>query len=666
MAAVVLVALAVAALDPLSPAPAGAMNVETLGASASATQVQVTASADVTLRRLRCLRWDFLPPNTTVCRSGTPDSVRVRRLGTRVLAFSARRSRWVDIPYTYRTASRRLEFDATKTHVAQPPVGVPTRMTRLTCLRWLLKSESGPTSCLSGRAERVVARFDTIGGHARVRSATAGRFVGGPYRWEPAGGYLRLDARLVPAASVDLGPSMSPRPSANVTDYVVRCDSGSVTAQVVVRGGARVTFDGSPLPASATQTAALEEGQSVRWSLEVPGQRSVAQQARCLPAGMPPIAATRTGVPSSQWIVLTPTSGLVAPAPGQPNYVVLVDSHGTPVWWRGFTDHRPIDAKVLPSGQLAWAGAGFAFSFIAEYQTSGWDGAPGRTYGAGLGLDHHDMQPMPNGHFLAVRYVISDCPGGADCLDMTGYGGSARAPGIYSEVVELDADGAILWTWKARDHIPLTDWTDLDSVAHRTYGLTYIGDQDLWDVHHINSVEPDGDGFIVSMRHTNAVYRIRRSDGSVDWKLGGSTTAESLRVVGFGPTPLLSSQHDARRLANGHIMVLDNGSEAQRAPRGLEISIDPVGRTAEVVSSRSDVGVPLSRCCGSVRPLSTGGWVTAWGGTGIVTVSDASGKRVLTLDTGGVFTYRAVPLEPGVVSRSVVIAGMDSMNPRAG
>jgi len=67
-----------------------------------------------------------------------------------------------------------------------------------------------------------------------------------------------------------------------------------------------------------------------------------------------------------------------------------------------------------------------------------------------------------------------------------------------------------------------------------------------------------------------------------------------------------------------------------------------------------------------VRPLSTGGWLTAWGGTGIVTESDAAGRRLLTLDTGGVFTYRAVPLEPGVVSRRVVIAGMDLMNPRAG
>jgi len=251
MATVALVALAVAVLAPAGATPSDAISIERAKSRVSVATSHSTASVEVTLRRLRCLRWDFLPPSTTLCREAINDEVRVRRVGTRVLAFSARRDRWLDIPYTYRAASRRLEFDATKTHVAQPPVGVPTRMTRFTCRRWVLTSESGPTSCLSGRAERVLARFDTIGGHARVRSIATGRFVGGPYRWEPAGGYLRLDALLVPAASVDLGPSMSPRPSANISDYVVRCDSGSVTAQVVARGGARVTFDGSPLTASA-------------------------------------------------------------------------------------------------------------------------------------------------------------------------------------------------------------------------------------------------------------------------------------------------------------------------------------------------------------------------------------------------------------------------------
>jgi hypothetical protein len=45
-------------------------------------------------------------------------------------------------------------------------------------------------------------------------------------------------------------------------------------------------------------------------------------------------------------------------------------------------------------------------------------------------------------------------------------------------------------------------------------------------------VEPDSDGLILSLRHTDAIYRISRSDGNVVWKLGGTTTAESLTVSG--------------------------------------------------------------------------------------------------------------------------------------
>ncbi len=48
----------------------------------------------------------------------------------------------------------------------------------------------------------------------------------------------------------------------------------------------------------------------------------------------------------------------------------------------------------------------------------------------------------------------------------------------------------------------------------------------------MNSVEPDGDGFIVSFRHMIAVYRIDKATGKVTWKLGGTTRAESLTMIG--------------------------------------------------------------------------------------------------------------------------------------
>ena len=50
-----------------------------------------------------------------------------------------------------------------------------------------------------------------------------------------------------------------------------------------------------------------------------------------------------------------------------------------------------------------------------------------------------------------------------------------------------------------------------------------------YDLVHLNSLQADGDGVLLSARNLNAVYRIRR-DGSVDWKLGGTRAGGEPRL----------------------------------------------------------------------------------------------------------------------------------------
>jgi len=70
-----------------------------------------------------------------------------------------------------------------------------------------------------------------------------------------------------------------------------------------------------------------------------------------------------------------------------------------------------------------------------------------------------------------------------------------------------------VWEWRASDHIPLTE---------TQYPWTTVKDnQGRYDAYHWNSIEWTGDGFLVSFRHMNAVYKISRSTGAIDWKLGG-------------------------------------------------------------------------------------------------------------------------------------------------
>ena len=615
-----------------------------------------------TLPRWRCAAWTFVPLATTTCTKGSLDSLRVILSGGTYYAYSSARRTWVRTAYAWSTPHKRLEIDARLLSVPQPAAGRGVSVWRWTCTSWTIASDTGPTTCTRGSARRVVALFGASGTAARILDGTTHTYIASPYRWNTHGGYLALDARLVPAASVTLGATMQPVASTTVRDFVVRCPAGTATASVVARAGASVTFDGVTRTISGPVTFSITAGQSVHWTLTLPGHSPVAQQARCLPDDFPTYTSARTGTPTSQWYLVTPNLGA---ADSATKYVVMSDTNGTPVWWMGTSAYTPIDARMLPSGEVGWSEQGFTFSFINQFHRSSWSGVEAPTIGAGLGLDHHELLPTSDGNYIGIRYVPRNCPQiPAECVDMTFAGGSTAATIIDGELVKFSPDGLPLWVWKARDHVAFAEWTGLTAPAHQGLARLNINGHDNWDIDHINSVEEDGDGYLVSFRHDDAVYRIRSSDGSIDWKLGGTPTVDSLAVLGLDRFPLTLSQHDARRMTNGHVSVFDNGSEAGRAPRVLEIAVDPATRTATVVRQVSDPRVPASSCCGSSREVPGGGLLTAWGGTGWITETGPTGAPVLSMDFTGGFSYRAVPVALGVVARSSLVDGMDVMHPR--
>jgi hypothetical protein len=63
--------------------------------------------------------------------------------------------------------------------------------------------------------------------------------------------------------------------------------------------------------------------------------------------------------------------------------------------------------------------------------------------------------------------------------------------------------------------------------------------------------------------------------------------------------------------------------------------------------------------------MSGGNWVAAWGSQPYFTELTPDGAPALTVTfDNGVFSYRAAPLEPGVIAASALRAGMDAMHPR--
>jgi hypothetical protein len=171
-----------------------------------------------------------------------------------------------------------------------------------------------------------------------------------------------------------------------------------------------------------------------------------------------------------------------------------------------------------------------------------------------------------------------------------------------------------------------------------------------------------GDGVIVSARHANAVLRIDRATGRVDWKLGGSyVPGRSLTVVGVPPgEPVFSGQHDARLRGDGTLTVFDNRSRTSDAPAAVRFRIDPVARTATRIERISNPDVAQSHFGGSARKLPGGNWVVAWGGTRLFTEQTPRGDVVLALRFEAEhFTYRVDPLPSGRLSAADLRHGMD-------
>jgi hypothetical protein len=238
------------------------------------------------------------------------------------------------------------------------------------------------------------------------------------------------------------------------------------------------------------------------------------------------------------------------------------------------------------------------------------------------------------------------------------------------EIQELRPGGKLVWRLSSHGHLP-TSWTTGDVKKRIGWWYLLISStpnheprERAYDLVHLNSFEPDGDGLIVSARHLDSILRIDRATGRIDWKLGGRRVpGKSLKVLGPHPTPLLSGQHDARLWKDGTLTVYDNGTW-YRPPSAFRFAIDPVKRTARVLERIVNPAIESSRAVGSARKLSGGHWVIDWGGNAVVTeqAEDGTIVRKLTLG-GGRGTYRAVPIEPGVLSASELRRGMDAMAP---
>lgn len=343
-----------------------------------------------------------------------------------------------------------------------------------------------------------------------------------------------------------------------------------------------------------------------------------------------------------------------APEDDRP-WVIVYDDEGVPRWWYN-PDTRALWGQILGDGSVVWArsfGDGYGLDPRMAHEVRSESGKLERLVRTGGSIvDGHEYRELANGNVLLDTYV-------PETADLRRFGGPKRAAIASAEVQEVDPDGKVLWRWNSRGHISLREtgrwWRNVLSNPRRRLH------REIFDPVHINSIEPRGAGeVVISTRHTDAVYGIDRASGEIRWKLGGTPTGKSLRVVGDPATKLLGGQHDARIDRRGRLTIFDNGKDRPRRPRVVFYRLELGQGKAIYRGQLNDPEVHRSHCCGSARETSDGGWLVSWGDNPLVTGFDREGRIAFRLHLPA-STFRAVPVPQGAASVARLRRGMAAM-----
>jgi Arylsulfotransferase (ASST) len=463
---------------------------------------------------------------------------------------------------------------------------------------------------------------------------------------------------------VSAEPGLVPAFDPAVHDYVSRCGkTGRLDLTVTSPGGGRARVDGRPARSGTLhETVTLGPSQATRVAATSPSGETATYHVRCLPRAFPQFKAIRRGSTQAQWYLVGPVG----------HYAVFFSSSGAPVWWKRSHD-PPFNPTLLADGRIAWYPIPphtlFGLRPDIRYELRGLDGKLDRRIGTtGVPTDFHEIQELPNGHFLLDAYRPRD---NVDLRKVRYTGGPKRARVYFGEIQEVTRTGKLVWRWNSRRHIGLLEadpwWPRLVDAQKKIPRK-----KRKYDAVHINAISPDplgpgpdDDGLVISSRHTNALYRIDRKTGDIDWKLGGLPTKRSLKVIGdrYSGESEFGGQHDVRVLPDGTITVYDNGRGEHR-PRVVRFRIDREERTATMLESIGDRDAKLSLWQGGTRRLPGGNWTTSWASEPFVTEMTPAGKRVFKLSFRDLTSYRAVPLPFGRLGAAELRAAMDSMHPR--
>lgn len=215
--------------------------------------------------------------------------------------------------------------------------------------------------------------------------------------------------------------------------------------------------------------------------------------------------------------------------------------------------------------------------------------------GNGYVADVHEFLVLPDRHAWMLAYD-------PQIVDMTVYDPAYNPNAVVTGAViqELDADRDVIFQWRSWDHFEITDATHIPLTTNE---IDYV---------HANSIhlEADGNSFLLSSRHMDEVTKISLETGEIIWRLGGLNNQFEF----IGDPKKFSYQHDARRTADGHLILFDNGNyHFPPKSAAKEYILDEVNMTATLHWKYERNLTGNSSAMGSVQRLPNGNTFICWG-----------------------------------------------------
>ncbi|GHB12029.1 aryl-sulfate sulfotransferase [Salinicola rhizosphaerae] len=266
--------------------------------------------------------------------------------------------------------------------------------------------------------------------------------------------------------------------------------------------------------------------------------------------------------------------------PGNDGKTHLIDMNGNQVHEWDYESFPPVPLSADQAGgekghllvQLARAdklpehaspGNGLTNASVGEVD---WDGNVEWQWGSQAHpvYQHHDMRKLPNGNNLVMT---------ADTRELNGF----DYPVIDNAVEEVDADGKVVWEWKAGDH--------LDEMGFSDVAMRSLKDSEDPDFLHLNTATPVGpnrwfdegderfapDNILVNSRNANVMFIVDRDTGEIVWRIGPDFPALQLTGKLGRPIDQTVGAHDAHFIPEGlpgagNLLLFDNQGNAGFPP----------------------------------------------------------------------------------------------------